>query len=512
MNPRKIAHWRYEQIEDLLDDTLTRHERRGLLRRLARVPVRWPSGAERPISEKTLYRWVRAYQKRKIDGLSPKPRRRRRPRRRLKRSTIERAVALLREEPRRSLTMLAALLQAERRVVPARSTFHRRLQAHRAYPTLRRLARGSLERRLRRRFQASKPHQIWQCDSKGPFPVRLLGERVPREVHVFTILDDFSRATLSVLVSEKADLAAAIRVFRAAARRWGLPWRFYADQASIFHSTAFRSALAELGVHRIKGKARNAPARGKIEAYHRIIERWFIRELRHETVHDLDHLNRLLTGLLESLYMEHRHRTLKKSPREALREQLSDRQVSLDRLTDAFLVRLEKKSHPKTGEVELSGTLFKVPASLAGRKLSFAYDLVERDVAYVERPGGARERLRLAVEIVPDERSKAPPPRGTGRLQALYDYWQGRKLPQAQAGFGLPEIFQLFHKHLKRNVPQSEAEARLLQDFYHKRGPFERAATEAALEKIFSMLGGKRPLSTYLEALSRRIVPPHEER
>ena len=508
MNPRKIAHWRYEQIEELLEDALTRNERRVLLKRLARVPVRWPSGAERPISEKTLYRWVRAYQKRNIDGLAPKPRQRRRPSRHLKRTTIERAVALLREEPRRSLTMLVALLKAECGVVVVRSTLHRHLQAHRAYPALRRLARGSLEHRLRRRFQASRPHQIWQCDSKGPFLVRYAGEQVPREVHVFTILDDFSRATLSALVTEKADLAAAIRVFQAAARRWGLPWKFYADQASIFHSYAFRASLAVLGVHRIKGKARNAPARGKIEAYHRIIESWFLRELRHQKVHDLDHLNRLLIGLLESLYMEHRNRTIKLSPREALREQLSDRQVSLQRLTDAFLVRLEKKSHPKTGEVELSGTLFKVPSGLEGRKLPFAYDLIDRSLAYFEKPRGSRVRLSLAVEIVPEGRKKIPAARGTGRLQALYDYWQGRRLPQAEAGFGLPEIFQLFTKHLKRNVPQDEAEARLLQDFYHKNGPLERGATEAALGKIFRTLGAKRPLSTYLEALRSRINPP----
>jgi len=474
------------------------------------VPVRWPSGAERTISEATLYRWVRSYQREKLDGLLPKRRRVGRPSRRLKRSVVERALALLREEPRRSLTLLVALLGAECGVVVSRSTLHRHLQAHRAYPGLRRLARGSAERHLRRRFQASRPHQIWQCDSKGPFLVRFGGKRVPTGVHVFTILDDFSRAALAVVVSEKADLAAAIRLFLAAARRWGLPGKLYADQASIFHAIAFRSALAELGVHRIRGKARNAPARGKIEAYHRIIENWFIRELRHQRVGDLDHLQRLLVGLLEVVYMDHRHRTIKMPPRVALAERLSDRQVSLERLRDAFLLRLEKKSHPKTGEVELSGILFKVPSGLEGRKLPFAYDLVERDVAFVERPDGSRVALRPAIEIVPAARSDDPPARGTGRLQALYDYWQGRKLPQAQAGFGLPEIFALFSRHLQRHVPQGEAEARLLQDFYHQHGPLASAATEWALAGIFRRLGSKRPLAAYLEALASKIVPPEE--
>jgi hypothetical protein len=72
MDSRKIAQWRYDQIEELLEETLTRHERGALLRESARVPVRWPSGAERPISAATLYRWVRRYLKGKTDALYPK--------------------------------------------------------------------------------------------------------------------------------------------------------------------------------------------------------------------------------------------------------------------------------------------------------------------------------------------------------------------------------------------------------------------------------------------------------
>lgn len=508
MNPRKIAHWRYEQIADLLDDTLTTRERRLLLRRITRTPLSWPRGREREISEATLYRWIRAWRARGIEGLMPrrrKPKKRSRP---IPRRLLERAVALLREEPRRSLTMLQALLKAEgRRKVP-RSTLHRHLQAHRAYPTLRRRARGNLERRLRRRFEASFAHQIWQSDSKGPFPVKFEKYRRTLPVHVMSVIDDFSRAALAASVVATPDLRAAVLVFRAAARRWGLPGKFYADRASIFDSYAFRASLAELGVHRIQSRARNPSARGKIEAYHRILESWFIRELRHQRVYDLDHLNRLLTGLLESLYMDHRHRSLKKSPREALSEKLSDRQVSLDRLSDAFLVRTQKKAHPKTGEVELGGTLFKVSTPLAGRKLHFAFDPVDSQIAYVEKPDRTRERLRLAVEKVTEAPLDRTEHRGSGRLEVLYEHWQGRKLPQAQAAFGLPEIFSLFSKHLRRRAPRDEEEARLLQDFYHKEGPLPSGATEAVLGKIFRKLGGKRPLSTYLAALHSKINPP----
>jgi putative transposase len=456
-----------------------------------------------------LYRWLRSYGDHGLPGLIPSPRKDCGSRRRMKRSVVEKAIAFLREEPRRSLTILLVLLKTAFGKKFPRSTLHRHLKAHPSYKKLRRQARGDPDHRLKRRFQARRPHQIWQCDSKGPFPVKLSRSQVI-PVHVLTILDDFSRATLAWLVTTSPDLRSAIQVFRAAARRYGLPDKFYADRASIFDARAFRSGMAELGVNRIPSKARNASARGKIEAYHRIIGSWFVRELRHQKVQDLDHLQLLLTGVLEGIYLDHPHRGIQQTPREALAGRISDRQVSADRLLEAFLVRSCKKSHAKTGEVELGKKLFRVPGSLAGDKADFAYDLVDPDIAFVEKAGGKRIRLVPAVQLVPDSRGSQPP-RGDGRLQALYDHVRGGKRPQAEAGFGLPEIFSLLAGRLGRRVPRDEAEARSIQDFYRRKGPFGRRATEKAVEKVFARLGRGRPLATYLAALNEKIIPEGDD-
>jgi len=509
MDPRKVAHWRYEQVERILDGSLTDHERHVLLRRLTRTPLRWPSGDERRISESTLYRWLRAYRAQGLRGLLPSPRKDRGKRRRVDRSAIEKAITLLREEPRRSLTMLLVLLRPFVKKTVPRSTLHRHLKAHPAYARLRRLARGDPDRALKRRFQASRAHQIWQCDAKGPFPVKLAcGKAI--SVHVFTILDDFSRATLGWLVTTSPDLRSAIQVFRSAARRWGLPERFYADRASIFDAHAFRQGLAELGIHRVRSKPRNASARGKIEAYHRVLESWFVRELRHQIVQSIEHLQDLLTGVIEGIYLDHKHRGIQQTPREALGGCISPRQVSADRLLDAFLIHVRKKSHAKTGEVELGKGVFRVPAEFAGRYADFAYDLLDLRVAFLERNGAAHVPLLPAVHIA--EEPKGSSTRGDGRLQALYDDVRGNARPQAEAGFGLPELFALFASHLARRIPIDEAEARLLQDFYRQHGPLGRAPTVAALAKVFTRLGADRPLAAYLSVLKSLIERPPDER
>jgi hypothetical protein len=89
-------------------------------------------------------------------------------------------------------------------------------------------------------------------------------------------------------------------------------------------------------------------------------------------------------------------------------------------------------------------------------------------------------------------------------LQAIYDSYNGKSRPVAEPGFGLPEIYQLLGQVSGRYVPQSDAEAALIQQVYQKIGPFTRAATEQSMRAIGNQLGKGRPMKTYLDALMRR--------
>lgn len=495
-----IARWRFEQIAPLLDPSLSKADRARLVEGIAASEARWPSGEVRPISAPTLYRWVRLYLAHGLEALRPKPRSDRGTLRALKPSTVERAYALLRERPDRPLYLLQKLLGEK----IARSTLSRHLRRRPGYARLRARSRGEAGRpALHRRFEAAAPHLIWQADAKGPFRVRIGKERVP--VHVLTILDDHSRAVLAAVVARSADLGAAVRVFRLAAARWGLPRKLYCDRASIFDSFAFRTGLAELGVHRIRTRARKPSARGKIEAYHRSIERWFVGELRHQVVRSLEHLEELLLATVEVLYQDHPHRGLKRTPREALAERVSERRVPRERLEQAFFVRKELRAHAKTGELTVEGRLLRVPsAGLAGRLLSIVYDPASPERAFVE---DERTGKRRALEpLLKDARPPAGKPEsGPGRLQQLLDRYRGRALPQAEAGQGLPELFELLGEVVGRVVPRDEAEADLVQGFYRRAGPLARAPLEAALARIRERLGSGRPLAAYLTALERRI-------
>jgi transposase InsO family protein len=513
-DPYTLAAWRFEQIAPFIDASLDEAARRAALRERTRTAVEWP-GAERrrrrglapinkPIPESTLYRWLAAYRKQGYAGLLPKGRGDRgRTRHAGTAEWVHYAIALLYEQPERSLTQLEVYLELQfDDYALSRSTLARHLRAHPAYGGIERLRRAESPKR-RSRYQADYPHEGWQLDAKGPFAVRLKdGGRI--YVHVLSIIDDYSRYVLAACIALAANVAAALDVFERAVAKWGLADRFQFDQGSAFESLLFRQGLAQLGIHRNAVKTRTPEWQGKIEAYHRTLGRWFVSELRAREVIDLAHLQQLLEAMLALICNRHPHREIGTTPEKRLAGRISERRVSLAVLQRAFFAEITAKAHPKTGEVTLPNGRFCVPAAQAGQRHRFGYHPVHPRAVLLLPEG--RERVLEPFTTKP--LASVPPQsprRGTGQLQKLLDRWVGHERPNAEPGFGLPEVFAELGKLLGRTLPQSEREARTVLAFYRSHGPLARAAFSAACTRTGSALGQGRPLSAYLDDLTRQI-------
>lgn len=463
----------------------------------------------------TLYRWLKLWAKGGLRALLPKARKGRpRSARRLDEGIVQVALRIWCDDPGMSLTFLVAQLHAdpelrlkERGVTVSRTTLHRHMQAQSLYRHLRNLEKKT----ARTRYSPRRVHEIWHVDAKGPFDVKLTTGLVIA-VHVMTVLDGASRYVLATLVVMTPDLKAAVQVFRDAARRWGLPDRICCDRASIFDSHAFRQGIGVLGVHRIWTRSRNPEANGKIEAYHRVLSSWFVRRLARQPVVDLVHLQQLLHAMVEVLYQDHRHRELKATPRAVLNEQVSLRLVPAPQLVDVFRTKVTRKTHPKTGEVDLAGRKYLVPSSLRGRRLTFLLDPAEEDSVLVVDPSNERHLPLEPCIVTPRPDAPSQERRADGPLQRLYDSWQGQIRPVAEAGFGLPELLRLLSDAAQRHVPMSDDEAALVHRVYQSIGPLGRAATEKAFAEIVAELGLQRPIMAYLDALKRRVHEPRKRK
>lgn len=507
--PKQIALWRFDVIEEALDPDLSRHQLARLILQISRTPLRRPQGPDGRPGRATLYRWIRAFRKQGFEGLKPRRRcDRGRRKAKLPESVVEAALRELEKDPLQPWTFLCVLLAVDFEDVKiARSTLYRRVTTHPDYRPIALARRASKQPQRRTRFVASRRHQRWQCDAKGPFEVHLTAGIVIH-VHVITILEDLSRAVLATLAVTRLDHGAAVRVFRKAAALWGLPEQYYADRGSIFDTPAFRSGLAQLGCRRLFTRPRNAPAHGKIEAYHRVLALWFVQRLKVQKVVDLVHLNQLLEGMIAMLYQPHHHRGLKQAPAEALAGTVSVRQVARTQLYEAFLDETTKKTHRITGEVEIQGRTWLVPEALRGQRAVFFVDpAADWEPVVLEPSTGRRLPLRRA-QITQADTTEEPERWGEGPLQKLYDTWAGKKRPVAEAGFGLPELYLLLAEAVGRHVPANAGEAATIQSFYRVHGPLPRKATEKAFQSIRRELAPGHPLALYLDALAARLHKP----
>jgi putative transposase len=506
-DPIEIATARFELIAPLIDSSLSAAQRRVALREALRTSREEAQDEKRRLpSRSTLYRWVAVFRKKGFVGLLPKQRADRgRTRSAGTDKWVTYAIALLYEQPDRSLTQLDVYLRAEFEDFSLRrSTLARHLRAHPAYGGIAKL-RGKKPKKLRDLYEAQAPHESWQLDGKGRFLVRFVdGSRA--WVRVLAIIDDYSREVLAAVVAVEEDTNATIVVFEKAVAKWGLARRFQFDRGSAFDSKTFRAGLAQLGIHRNWIRPRNPEADGKIEAFNRILDWWFVRELRAQEVVDFDHLQQLLEAMLALVYSQHHHRSIGTTPEKRLAGRVSDRRVSQRDVEHAFFVKVQAKSDAKTGEVRLPSGSFRVPTAFAGQRSWFRYHPVHAGRAVLVAHDGREIELPLFTKKPLSELKPRVAPRGTGQLQKLVDRWQGKERPNAQPGFGLPEVYRELGVLVGRALPQSEQDALDVRSFYRRHGPLPREAFVAACARARKALGEGRPLSAYLTDLERQIA------
>lgn len=499
--PHEVATWRFEQISPFLDPTLGSAQRRRVMRE--RSAVTWLDGARKRVPRSSLHRWIAAYRRHAYQGLLPKQRNDAGKPRCGTDAHVEHAIALLLEQPGRSVSQLHIYLQGRfADYALSRASLHRRLQAHPAYPAVAELRSGK-KKKLYSRYEASRPHECWQLDGKGPFPVGLQDGSTIR-VHVLSVLDDYSRSILAAVVATAEDTNAAIAVFQKAALRYGLPTRMQFDRGSAFDSQDFRHGIAQCGVHRNFVRSKQPTAQGKIEAYHRWFGRWFVDELRAQIVVDRQHLQQLLDAALALAYQKHRHRVLRCSPDDRLGGKVSGRQIAPADLFRAFFAEACKKSHPKTGEVQLPNGCFRVPVSHAGKEARFRWDPLRPVAVLVTKDDRELELSPFGTLPLPEPRTE--PAHGQGELQKLVDRWRNTERPNAEPGFGLPEVLLALREVAGRRVPDSELEAHAISTFYKLHGPIAKEPWLRACQRTRLALGTGRPLQTYLDDIGRQIA------
>ena len=399
---RQIAAFRYGLIAELVNPYINREELRALLRQKAGREHEMPFWGKRMLTESCLRKWLAAYKKRGIEGLTPNPRRDAGSCRALTQQEAALLVSTLETRPELNATAALRKLQAQGNI-----------QSRPSSSSLSRLVRSTgLDRdgRIRQHegqktlaFEFFSPLECVQADCMYTVSVAdAKGKR--RQAVLLAFLDDATRRILYACFSFSENALAfecGIRHILAAHGRIG---RLYADNGSGFVSLQTRRILDTLGIVLVHSRPFKPKGRGKIERFFRTVRQQFLSILDRDTLTGLQDLDMRFHTWLESEYHRSSHRGLgDRTPLELWLEK-AHLIIPVDptvNLAQVFLHEDGRKVH-KDSTLTLDGVLFEVDSTLIGERIRLRYD-----------PALPPKRRR--VEVFLDGR-----PRGEARIVDAY--------------------------------------------------------------------------------------------
>lgn len=374
-----VALFRLTIVGHLHNVALARGELRTELEALSQRRFRPPGSAvTRTYSVPTLRRWLSRYKKKGLDGLRPESRRHGFAQGlTYEQKILIEAVAV--EHPNAPVSVIAKTLRKEDLIDPEAVSDNtiRRFLADRGLDAVAR--RVEAKGKIRRRWQAAFPGQIWHADVCHGAPIRVDGRSVPVRVHA--ILDDASRYIVAIRAYSTEREVDMLELFVEALTLHGPPKTLYLDNGSTYRGEVLQLMCERLGVKLVHAQPYDPEARGKMERFWRTLRQGCLNYTGGlGSLHDVQ--SRLL-AFLDHDYLPVPHAGLMaRCPADVYGTDRPDIEpVDKNRLRDALTVRATRRVK-RDGTLAIGGIDWETDAGfLAGRKVTVKRTLFEPERA-----------------------------------------------------------------------------------------------------------------------------------
>jgi putative transposase len=432
--PREEGLRRYRIISPLLEEGLAECEKRSLRRLICH---------KEGLSERTLRRYVAAFQKGGFDRLVPAERKDKGCSKAISEPALKLAAELRQEMPTRSAERIQQLLASEGHKV-ARSTLERQLRRQglsgREIKAAQKFATGGPSRR----FNRVGRNTLWQADLKyGPYLAdpQHPGQKI--RTYLVALIDDATRLVVQAEFYASQKQPVLEDALRKAIVRCGVPDNLYVDNGKIFVSQWLRLACAKLRIRHLNTRAYSPESKGKIERWNRTVDE-FIREVQLEKPPTLEALNRFFRAWLAEGYNQREHSALgKQTPAQAFNQDPKAlRFPSPERLREAFLWEKSPKVD-KTGCISLNGQCYEVGVEFIRQNILVRYDPFDLSLIEVWQQDEKKKTVAPAhigefnrsIKKTSEEREKA----GQSRLLRLLMSEDKKRLKQELGAFHLSQ-------------------------------------------------------------------------
>lgn len=339
------------------------------LKELCRQEYVFPDGRRRRPSLSTLRRKLRTYRK---DGFGSLARRHRRDRgrsRSVPQAMQQRAVALKKEQPRRSDETINRFLRQEFGRGIARSTLYRLLKQAGAT----RLKLGIVKKKVRCRWTRQHTHDLWLGDfAEGPY---VLDHGEPTATHLSAFIDCYSRYVVEARYYFRQNLDILIDSLLRAWASHGASADLYLDNAKVYHANGLKAACYALGIRLIHRTPGDPSPGGLIERFFETVQSQFEAEVRAGAILTLEELNRALSAWLAVSYHQRKHAATGQTPQDLYEQgRTLIRHVDTTEILQHFMRRETRKVDPDFSDVQLNGRFYRVDPKLRGDKVEVRFD------------------------------------------------------------------------------------------------------------------------------------------
>ena len=353
----------------ILYGEITPKEENRFLRELSGKELVYPDGKRRRPSLSTLRRKLRAYRREGFKALARRKRSDRGKSRKVSPEIIEKAVALKREQPRRSDETINNILESSCGIRIPRSTLYKRLKEAGAT----KLKLGIIKEKVRCRWTRDHTHDLWLGDFEhGPYA--LAGQEVlPTKLSAF--IDCHSRFVVEARYYLKENFDILIDSLLRAWASHGASGELYLDNAKVYHANGLKAACYSLGIRLRHRPPRDPSPGGLIERFFETAQSQFESEIRAGEILPLDKLNRALSAWLSVSYHQRKHSETDQTPQERYEQGFTAiRHVDLSETIKFFMKKDFRIVNRDFSDVQLEGKFYRVDPKLRGDKVQVRYD------------------------------------------------------------------------------------------------------------------------------------------
>lgn len=406
----EIAAFRFGLIAQIVQRKLNPGERYALLKEIAKGRYTIPRSEKTTISIRTLERYLHMYDAEGFEGLKPKLKQKQGSLNGVNPAVLDRAIALRKELPSRSVDQIIRILELEEMVPPGRLKARTLSRYFQEQGWSRRDLHRTVQKEFRH-FEHASPNDCWQADTQHtlylPNP-KNKGKR--KKAYLIAIIDDHSRRIMHAEFFFEERYPRLERCVQKAVLKHGAPHIFFCDNGSVYIAKQFKVICARMGTKLIHAKPYSPESKGKIEKFFQFVDSSFTGEanllINQGKLDTLKQLNRYLRSWLD-MYDTRIHRSIGETPKKRYEKNDEARRFFPAETLKAFFLWEEERTVRKTAVIEMEGNRYDVDSSLRGKRVQVQYNPYDLSSIQVWKDG-IRYPDAKPAELRNQSHSKSP--------------------------------------------------------------------------------------------------------